>query len=66
MIETLCLGPLALKAFLGVLDPEIVEPQDNKVIVHAEAGAVEWVYIEDLKLFAVDGERRYCIPDTEA
>lgn len=62
MIDTLCLGPAALAAFVSMLNPEIVEPVDDKIIIHAEAGKVEWIYIEDLKLFAVEGNRTYCIP----
>lgn len=65
MLETMCLAPAALAAFVGMLDPEIIEPQENKIIIHATEGAVEWIYFEDLGLFALHGERRFCIPDQE-
>lgn len=60
MIQTMCLGPLQLMAFVGLLDPSIVEMQGDDVLIYATEGVVEWVYLEDVKIFAIDGDRNHC------
>lgn len=60
MVETFCLTPMSLAAFIGLLDPTIIEPKDEKILIHAEKQTVEWIYIEDLNMFAIDGDRSNC------
>lgn len=66
-METFCLAPAALFTFLQMLSPDIIEVVDETtVIVQAEEGPVEWIFIERLQLFAVDGNIGYCVPSVDA
>jgi hypothetical protein len=63
----MCLAPATLLMFLQLLDPKIVEITDSDTItIHSTEGPVNWSYIEQVQLFAIDGNIGYCVPDKEA
>lgn len=57
----LCQTPQMLQQFFALLSPEIIEPlkSEGKILVHAGVGKVEWIWLENIGVFCVDGMKGY-------
>ena len=63
MLE-LCLSASAMYMFVSLLDPEIIEIQAPNIIIHAEEGPVEWVWVDRFDSFVYNGDISSCVDDT--
>ena len=65
MITTMCLAPSALMTFLTYLDLSKVTMDESTVTIHASAGPVEWIYIKELDVYAIDGNIAFCVNNSK-
>lgn len=51
----MCLTPDQFAAFIGVLDPSMLEGTMTGIIVNATSGPINWVWVAASELWCING-----------